>query len=64
MARVDSPPTFEAIAKAGVQALVVEPVPFFNTHQHTVGQLSGRHRLPGMYPFRSFVEAGGLMSYG
>jgi putative ABC transport system substrate-binding protein len=57
-------PTFEAIAKAGVQALVVEPVPFFNTHQRTVVQLSGRHRLPGMYSFRSFVDAGGLMSYG
>jgi len=35
-----------------------------NTHVRTVVDLSVRHRLPGMYPFRSYVEAGGLMSYG
>jgi putative ABC transport system substrate-binding protein len=26
--------------------------------------LSARHRLPAVYPFRFFVAAGGLMSYG
>ena len=56
--------TFEAIVKAGMEALAVESVPFFNTHRRTVVQLSLRHRLPGMYPYRSYVEAGGLMSYG
>ena len=26
--------------------------------------LVARHRLPAIYPYRFFVEAGGLMSYG
>jgi len=26
--------------------------------------LAEKYRLPAIYPFRSFVEAGGLMSYG
>ena len=26
--------------------------------------LAARHRLPTIYPYRFFVEAGGLMSYG
>jgi putative ABC transport system substrate-binding protein len=26
--------------------------------------LAARHRLPAVYPFRSFVVAGGLISYG
>jgi ABC-type uncharacterized transport system substrate-binding protein len=26
--------------------------------------LAARHRLPTVYPLRTFVEAGGLMSYG
>jgi putative ABC transport system substrate-binding protein len=26
--------------------------------------LAAAHKLPVMYPFREFVEAGGLMSYG
>jgi len=26
--------------------------------------LAGRHRLPAVYPFRYFVDVGGLISYG
>ena len=27
-------------------------------------QLAAKHRLPAMYQWREFVEAGGLMAYG
>ena len=56
--------TFAAIVKAQSDAVLVHPVPFFNTHLRAVVDLAVRNRLPGMYPFRSHVEAGGLMSYG
>jgi len=38
--------------------------PFFNVHMERILALAERHRLPAIYEFRSFVEAGGLMCYG
>ena len=29
-----------------------------------VVELAARHKLPAIYPYRFFVEAGGLLSYG
>jgi len=34
------------------------------THRHVISALAARHRLPAVYPFRYFVAAGGLISYG
>lgn len=58
----------EALARAvqeGAQAIF--PLPddplFFNSRTEIVAA-AGRHRLPGLYFAREFVEAGGLMSYG
>jgi putative ABC transport system substrate-binding protein len=41
-------------------------VPDVNTtiHRDLIIALTARHGLPAVYPFRSFVAAGGLMSYG
>ena len=44
--------------------LVVMPDAFANTHRTEITELAARHRLPGVYPFRSFARAGGLLSYG
>jgi putative ABC transport system substrate-binding protein len=33
-------------------------------HRQFIGTLAAQARLPAVYPFRSFVTAGGLMSYG
>jgi len=35
-----------------------------NEHRDLVVAIAARHRLPTVYSFRSFVVAGGLMSYG
>jgi len=34
------------------------------THREPIVELTARYRLPTVYPFRSFSEAGGLLSYG
>jgi putative ABC transport system substrate-binding protein len=33
-------------------------------HRDLIIALAARHKLPVIYPYRFFVEAGGLMSYG
>ena len=34
------------------------------THRAEITSLAARYRLPAIYPFRDFVELGGLLSYG
>lgn len=45
-------------------ALVVSGENFFLTQRHLVVELAARHSVPTVYPYREFVLAGGLMSYG
>jgi putative ABC transport system substrate-binding protein len=40
------------------------PSPVHITKRQLIGELAEKHRIPAIYPFRSFVEAGGLISYG
>jgi len=49
-------------ARAG--ALVVLATPVFTTARGPLVDLAAKNRLPTMFGFRDFVEAGGLMSYG
>jgi putative ABC transport system substrate-binding protein len=37
---------------------------FLVTHRARITSLAARYRLPAVYPFRDFIEVGGLMSYG
>ena len=55
---------FAAAARAGAQALFVSQSPVFNSHRADVIAMATRVRLPAIYGFREFAEAGGLMSYG
>jgi putative tryptophan/tyrosine transport system substrate-binding protein len=52
------------VVRAGVQALLVGHGPTLNSNQAVIAALAARLRLPAIYGFRQFVEAGGLMSYG
>ena len=45
-------------------ALMVMPDAFTMNHREQITSLMARHRLPVVYPFRTFCEAGGLLSYG
>jgi putative tryptophan/tyrosine transport system substrate-binding protein len=44
--------------------LVVMTDAFMAAHRARVTSLAARYRLPAVYPFRGFAEAGGLLSYG
>jgi len=44
--------------------LIVMPDSFTDTHRVEITALAARYRLPAVYPFRFFAEAGGLLSYG
>ena len=45
-------------------SLIVLPSPIHIVHRDQIIALAARHRLPSIYPFRLFANAGGLMSYG
>jgi putative ABC transport system substrate-binding protein len=44
--------------------LIVMPDSFPIAHRGEITLLTARYRLPTVYPFRSFAENGGLLSYG
>jgi ABC-type uncharacterized transport system substrate-binding protein len=52
------------VARAGVRAVFVSQGPTFNSRRAEITAMLARLRLPAMYGFREFTEAGGLMSYG
>jgi putative ABC transport system substrate-binding protein len=57
-------PAFDSFVQRSVGALVVQADPFFITQPQLVAELSLRHAVPAIYEGRSFVELGGLISYG
>jgi putative ABC transport system substrate-binding protein len=54
---------FARLAQA-VDALLVGPAVLFTSRRVQLVTLAAYHRVPAIYPFREFAEAGGLMSYG
>ena len=56
--------SIELFARLPDSGLVLPPDAMTSTHRDLVVALAARHRLPAVYANRSFVTAGGLMSYG
>jgi putative ABC transport system substrate-binding protein len=54
---------FLTIARARPQALVVLADRLLLAHRKRIIEFATAQRLPGMYPYREYVDAGGLMSY-
>jgi putative ABC transport system substrate-binding protein len=48
----------------GASALIQLDDVIFTSHRAQVVELAVKHRLPAMYGFKEFVDAGGLMAYG
>jgi len=55
---------FAEMSNAHADALAVWTTPVFNLHHQRLVDLAARHRLPTVFPWRFYVTAGGLMSYG
>ena len=55
---------FVAMARERAQALVVTTDPMFEAQRERIVDLAATHRLPAIYDFPQFTEAGGLLSYG
>ena len=55
---------FTAMTKARDQAILIILSPLVTLNSKRIVELALKHRLPGIYPTRQFVEEGGLMAYG
>jgi putative ABC transport system substrate-binding protein len=56
-----------AITKLGSESgsgLILVPDNFMSVHRDLIISLTAQFRIPAIYPYRYFAEAGGLMSYG
>jgi len=60
----DLPGAVAAMQRERAQALIVQVTPFSADNVKRILELGVQHRLPAMYDVRSFVAAGGLVSYG
>jgi putative ABC transport system substrate-binding protein len=55
---------FDLATAAQADALIVPADTLTTNYRARITELAASYRLPAMYDFREFVDAGGLMSYG
>jgi putative ABC transport system substrate-binding protein len=55
---------FDTMVADGVDGLIVSDAGEHITNRQLVVDLAANHRLPAIYPFREFVDVGGLLAYG
>lgn len=54
---------FATIGRAGAQALIVLADSFLLSNRKQIVEFAANRRLPAMYPYREYVDVGGLSSY-
>jgi putative ABC transport system substrate-binding protein len=67
--KLENPPydfaaAFQTISQGGAQMLLVLSNPLFSLYRRQLAKLAIEHHLPTMFVFKTYVEVGGLMSYG
>ena len=63
-AESDLKTALSAVAKEHPDALFVYPDPILIAERKQIAEFAVTNRLPTMFAFREFVDAGGLMSHG
>jgi putative ABC transport system substrate-binding protein len=59
----DLPAAFDAAVRERVQGVLTTAESIFVAERERLVALAAQHRLPGLYPYRLMVDAGGLMAY-
>jgi len=67
--KLEKPPydfaaAFRTLTQRGTQMVLVLSSPSFVEYRPQIAEAAREYRLPTMFIFRSYVDAGGLMSYG
>ena len=67
--KLENPPydfdaAFRNLAEGSPQLLLVLSSPFFSPYRSHIAELAIQQRLPTMFIFKTYVQAGGLISYG
>jgi putative ABC transport system substrate-binding protein len=62
--RDDISGSIERFAKTPDLGLLLPPDAITTEHQQMIFELANRYRLPAVYPYRFWANAGGLLSYG
>ena len=67
--KLENPPydfdaAFRSLAEGSPQMLLVLSSPFFTPYRSQIAELAIQQRLPTMFIFKAYVQAGGLISYG
>jgi putative ABC transport system substrate-binding protein len=57
-------PAFRNMRQQGAEAVLVSADAYFWAHRQIIGGLALSFRLPSMFAYAEYVDAGGLMSYG
>jgi putative ABC transport system substrate-binding protein len=60
----DFEPAFASLRRVGAQAILTISDPLTYSQRRQIADLASRHRLPGMFGFKDYAQAGGLVSYG
>jgi len=55
---------FSEMTRARAGAVTVQATPVFDSARQRLVDLAAKNRLPTVYSYRPYVDAGGLMSYG
>ena len=62
--RAELDAAFSAIAAQRPDVLIIGSDPFYVVRRDDFVAFAARYKIPAMYPFREFADAGGLISYG